>query len=228
MAIDPHPRTPHAFLWLGVDRWGDVYVYREMWPSKVYGRAETIKNTDDENRFTIREYAMTVARLEGNEIKWNHADTPDEYGTWKNQPRAEMIVARYMDQAGKGFSTGGDSITSEDYWTRYGRYGVEVWEPKKSHRAGEDAIRELLAPRKHDTYGVWPRLHISARCPELILELRRYRYPSTARFNPEKELAQKGVESRCHLIDLLRYLATADIAYIPTKESLCHADHELF
>lgn len=227
-AIDPHPRTPHAFLWLGVDQWGDVYVYREMWPSKVYGRAETIKNTDDENRFTIREYVSTLARLEGNKIDWKHPDTNDEYGTFLNPVGSEKIVTRFMDQAGKGFSTGGDMIGAEDYWTRYNRYGLHCYEPKKSHVAGEDAIRELLVPRKHDTYGTWPRLHISSRCPELILELRRFRYPSSARFNPEKELAQKGVESRCHLIDLLRYLATADIVYIPTKASLeCHAEFAL-
>ena len=66
---------------------------------------------------------------------------------------------------------------------------------------------------------MWPKFHISDRCPELILELQRYRYKSMRRFSPDKELSQDGVEARCHQIDLQRYLATADIAPIPTMES---------
>lgn len=220
MCIDPHPRTPHAFVWCGLDIFGDFWVYRELWPSKVYGQARTLTNTDEENRFTIRDYVETVVHLEGNEVKWHHAETPDEYGSEVYLPGGERIVQRFMDQAGKAFSTGGDAaFKTENYWERYNRYGLQTYGPKKAHEAGEDAIRDLLRLRQHDHYGVWPKLHISARCPELILNLRRHRYAEMRKFDPNRELPQKGVDGRCHVLDDLRYLATANLTYIPTQES---------
>lgn len=219
MAIDPHPRTPHAFLWVGIDRWGDWYFYRELWPSIVYGKPKSVKDTDQENRFKIRDYASTIARLEGNEIEWHHPETSDEYGIYREKPGGERIVRRYMDQAGKGFMVANDGSDSESYSQRYNNFGIACSDPLKQHQAGEDAIREGFRLRNHDIRGVWPKFHISDRCPELILELQRYRYKSMRRFSPDKELSQDGVEARCHQIDLMRYLATADIAPIPTMES---------
>ena len=35
MAIDPHKRRPHAFLWMAVSPDGDHYYYREYWPSRI-------------------------------------------------------------------------------------------------------------------------------------------------------------------------------------------------
>ena len=222
MAIDPHPRTPHAFLWVGIDRWGDWYFYREMWPSKVYGKPKTLTDKDEENRFTIKDYCETVIeRMEGNKLNWFHPETDNEYAVIKREKTGENIVARYMDQAGKAFSTGGDAAEkSETYWDRYARFGIECYPPKKAHQAGEDAIHEGLRSRYNDLKGDWPKFHISEQCPELILEFQRYRYKTMRRFNPDKELSQDGVEARSHLIDLVRYLATADISHIPTQESL--------
>lgn len=219
MAIDPHPRTPHAFLWVGIDRWGDWYFYRELWPSIVCGRAEALKDNDVENRFKIRDYAETVAHMEGNDLNWHYPETDDESGEYKQNRNGENIVGRYMDQAGKGFTTGGDAAESESYWARYTRYGMFLLEPKKQHELGYDAIHEGLRPRFHDQRGTWPKFHISDRCPELILELRRYRFKNMGRFNPDKELPQVGVEARCHFIDLMRYLATAPITNYPSQES---------
>jgi len=218
-AIDPHPRTPHAFLWVGIDRWGDWYVYRELWPSKVCGQSKTLKDTDEENRFTIKEYCEVVAQLEGNKIEWMNPETDDEYGVYRELPGGEKIIYRYMDQAGKGFDAAGDAQKRESYWDRYQNFGLTCQSPKKQHQAGEDAIRELLKLRKHDLYGTWPRIHISDRCPELIYELLRHRYPTTLRFSPDKELPDKPVAVRTHLIDDLRYLATAPIGYIKNLES---------
>lgn len=213
MAIDPHPRTPHAMLWVGIDAWGDWYFYRELWPSKVYATPAVLKDTDEENRFRIRDYVETAAHLEGNDIKWHNAETDDEYGDYVEKSGGEMILARYMDQAGKGFSTGGDSVQSESYWDRYNKFGFFCLPPKKKHQSGEDAIREGLRKRTHDLKGTWPKFHVSDRCPELILELQRYRYKPTRHFTADKELSQDGVEARCHMIDLMRYLATAPLYY---------------
>jgi len=219
MAIDPHPRTPHAMLWVGIDQWSDWYVYRELWPSIICGLPKALKDTDEENSFTIRDYAETMAVLEGNELEWHNPETDREYGIYRMRAGGEKIVYRFMDQAGKAFRATGEGQQAESYAQRYARFGVQCQDPLKKHEAGEDAIRKLLKPRKHDIRGTWPKLHISADCPELILEFQKYKYKSMKRLNAEKELYQDGVEARCHLLDDLRYLATADIGYIPTMVS---------
>jgi hypothetical protein len=220
MSIDPHPRTPHALLWVLVDRWSDWYVYRDVWPSLTAGQPRMLKDNEPENSFTIREYAWTIAKLEGNDLQWYLPETDDEYAVYREQPGGEKIVYRFMDQAGKGFRASGEQDNVESYARRYDRYGIRCHDPKKSHKSGEDAIRDLLKPsRRHDVYGVWPRLHIAESCKELKLELQKFRYQLTRGRLEEKEIKQEGVQARCHQIDNLRYLATANIAYVHSLES---------
>lgn len=219
MSIDPHPRTPHACLWVLIDRFSDWWVYRELWPSVVYGIPRNIRDNEEDRSFTIREYAETIAVLEGNKLDWRNPETDDEYAVYLRRPGGERIIERFMDQAGKGFFASGEHQLEETYARRYDRFGIQCLDPYKSRRSGEDAIRSLLKPRRHDVRGWWPRLHIAASCEELILELQKYRYKVTRRPNDEKELKQEGVEARCHMLDNLRYLATANIAYIPSLES---------
>lgn len=212
MAIDPHPRTPHAFLWIGVDAYSDVWAYREMWPSVAYGRSESLRDIERENSYTIREYAETIAYLEGNELQWHNAETEEEYGVYRrtnDRKKSEDILIRYMDQAGKGFKASADGAPEEFYSSRYSRFGISCGDPYKSHASGEDAIRNLLLERRHDRFGKWPRLHVSSQCRELILEFLRYRYKTMRRVNDERELHQEGIDSRCHMLDLLRYIAVS-------------------
>ena len=242
MAIDPHPRTPHAFLWLLVDRYGDIYAYRELWESIVYGQNRLVKDTDEEKRWKIWEYAETVVRLEGNRLQWFNRETADEYAVIREGgPReigmaatidrhaalraqsgarsGEVIIDRYMDQAGKAFEASDESALTESYSRRYAKYSIDCRDPRKSHQAGEDAIRDILKLRQHDQFGVWPRFHLAESLVELSLEFQRYRYRRSRGQSEEKELKQQGVEARCHLLDLLRYLVVADLAYIPKLES---------
>ncbi len=154
MSIDPHPRTPHAMLWVLVDEWDDWYVYRELWPSVVCGQSRNLRDTDMDKSFTIREYAETLAFLEGNYIEWHNAETRDEYGVYRRKPGGENLVYRFMDQAGKAFKASDEASLIETYARRYQRYGIECSDPRKSHQAGEDAIRDILKLRRHDVYGV--------------------------------------------------------------------------
>ena len=93
--LDPHPMVPHASLWLAVDEWGDGWIYRELWPSRIYGRPGNVP--EDDNRFTIREYVETVQWLES-------AENP------KNEGKAETIAKRVIDYAARAFGKG----TSDD------------------------------------------------------------------------------------------------------------------
>jgi hypothetical protein len=218
--IDPHPRTPHAFLWIGVDRYNDLYAYREWWPSIAYGESTVVKDNDKERRLTIKDYVETVALVEGNRIEWINEQRTDLLGTYRRNPGGENIIDCYMDQAGKSWSVNDESSVEERLAERYENYGLISSDPDKRHKVGEDAVHELLRDRHHDIFGNWPRLHLSDRLIESIYEFKKYRYQQTRRLNTEKELKQEGVEARCHMLDLFRYAATADnIRWIPGKES---------
>jgi len=219
MSIDPHPRTPHAMLWVGLDRWGDLYAYRELWPSVVSGVPRQLKDIEQDNSYTVKEYAWTIAWLEGNEIEWRHPESPEEEGLYREKQGGEKLIYRFMDQAGKAFKASDEATLLESYSRRYDRYGIQCSDPRKSHQAGEDAIRELLKPRRHETKGTWPKLHIAASLVELQMEFRRHRYKATRRLSEEKEVKQQGVEARRHLLDNLRYLATADLTFLPNLVS---------
>lgn len=222
MSLDPHPRTPHAALWVMIDAYSDWWIYRELWPSKIYGRKGRLRDEDMDNVYSIREYVQTIAELlEGNEIEWRKAETDKEYGIYR-RTKGERIINRFMDQAGKGFIA--SEVQNETYSARYSKFGLDFSDPKKDHESGEDAVRQLLKPRMHDTKGAWPRLHISDQCPELILELRNHRYRQMKRINEERDLHQSASEFRTHQVDNLRYLATSDACYIP---SLASERHEL-
>jgi hypothetical protein len=214
MSIDPHPRTPHAFLWVLIDRYSDWYVYRELWPSLICGQPQNLKDDAEDNQYTIREYAESIAVLEGNRMEWRNAETDDEYALYRRTDKGERIIERFMDQAGKGFRASSESQREETYARRYDRFGIQCADPYKSHKSGEDAVHAGLKLRKHDTRGLWPRLHVAASCRELIVELLKFRYKVTRTANQERELKQEGVEARCHQIDNLRYLMTANISYI--------------
>lgn len=208
-------------LWAGVDRWDDVYIYREYWPSLACGQTITVKDSDQEKYqdLTVKTYAETIAVLEGNRIDFVGENTRRERGRYVHLQGGERIYQRFEDQAGKGFQVSGENESKESYDQRYRSYGLKFLDPYKRHRAGQDAIHALLKPRWHDRLGTWPRLHISASCKELILEFENHRFQVTKRPTEERELKQRPVEARSHMLDCLRYLATAGIGYVPGWES---------
>jgi hypothetical protein len=219
MSLDPHPRTPHAALWVLIDKWSDWYVYRDTWPSIIYGDPRKIRDDEEDNLYTVKEYAETFAFLEGNELEYRHEHTDNEYATYTKRDAGEKIIFRLMDQAGKGFKASGEDALLETYAKRYERYGIYCEDPKKSHQAGEDAIRNLLKSRRHEVLGMWPRLHIASSCRELITEFPLHRYQATRTPNQEKDLKQERAASRCHQLDNLRYLGTSSASYVRSLES---------
>lgn len=219
MAIDPHPRTPHAMLWIGIDQWSDWYAYRELWPSRSYGNSVSLKDHDIENEYVTREYAETIAMLEGNSIEWRNPEKDDEYGVYRQREGGERIVYRFMDQAGKAFRASGEDQAVESFAARYDRFGIQCQDPYKVVKTGEDAVHDLLKLRRHETRGAWSRLHIAESLVELRLEFQRFRYRRTPRWTDQKELKQDGVEARRHMLDSLRYLATSNISFIPSLAS---------
>jgi hypothetical protein len=222
MAIDPHPRTPHAMLWLGIDRWNDWYLYRELWPSVYYGRWIMATDTVEENFFHVKDYAETITKLEGNRLEFRDLQGSKERAVYRRLNEGERIIYRFMDYAGKGFRASAEHEVEESLADRYDQYGIKCNNPYKGIEAGNDAIRTLLASRKHEIHGDWPKLHISARLLETKIELSKHRYPRLKVQTDEKELKQEGVEARRHMIDLLRYLAMSGLRYSPNLVSQEH------
>jgi hypothetical protein len=186
----------------------------------VDGRWRRLRDTDADNVFTVTDYATSIATLEGNKIKWRHAETDYERGEYVQKNGGERIAGRYMDQAAKGFVAQRIGKRELTYWDYYKFSGIRCKESVKSHEAGENAIHELLKPRRHEFKGDWPRLHIAASNRELIAEFPQHRYKTRRTISEEADLKQDARTVRTHSLDNLRYLATAKgVRYDPSMES---------
>lgn len=64
MACDPHPRTPHAFLWLAVNSEGDYVVPLSWWPAEqavVKHLVECLKYLEEQEGLKVLRRLMDVA-----------------------------------------------------------------------------------------------------------------------------------------------------------------------
>lgn len=207
-ALDPHPRKPHAFLWIAVDPWGDAYIYRELWPSKVYGIAGNVP--EDDNHYSIRDYIETVMYLEGAE---------------NNDGKAEKIYKRVIDYSARAFK---NMATSEDQRSIQEQYEEEsrllnypLWfeDAVKDHDAGVELVNQWLKPKSITYMGketIKSKLHIfSDKCPELVHQLRTVRWETQTAVMAEKSDPQaKERKKRNDLTDDLRYLCMNGLEHI--------------
>jgi hypothetical protein len=223
--LDPHPAVPHAHLWGAMDPWGDLWFYRELWPSKVSFKYEDGKKLgkpgnvpEDDNRFTIKQYVETIKWLESEE-------------NWQNEqngkPFAENIYQRVIDFTARAF----DKATVEDptrvnYQSKYEMFGRELeidmnfQDAKKDHGAGEEMVNEWLKPREVEisdgTFKRKSRIRImKQRCPELIYQIQNLRRKQlTPQQASVMDPTGKPLEKRNHLTDLMRYIIMAEPVYL--------------
>lgn len=89
-----------------------------------------------------------------------------------------------------------------------------------SVRAGIELIQTLLNPRAHLSNANWPagrpRLHIAARCEDLIRELALYRWAEGTEKRDAKDEPMKIAD---HSVDCLRYLCTSEEPF--TSAPIC-------
>lgn len=226
MALDPHPRVPHAFLWVAVDPYGDRWYYREFWPSKIYGMAGDIP--EDDNRYKIREYCEVVKYLES-------AENPE------NQGETEDIYERVIDYAARSFGKGtydNERPAREDDLNYQDRYKLEsdaidyplrFKDAKKDRDVGIELVNTALKPLQMEVSGQWvlrSRAHIFAdKCPELVWQLKNNRYPMlTATQAAVKDPIAVPMQKRNHFTDLMRYLEMHKPQYVP-KVSNVQSDY---
>ena len=211
MALDPHPVVPHAFLWLAVDPWGDGWVYRELWPSLIYGQPGSPPENDA--RFTIKQYVETAQWLES-------AANP------ANNGKDEDIYKRVIDYAARGMGQGmDDNNPTLNFQTRYEELaGWRFEDCIKDNQAGPETVNEWLKPRDVEqpdgTFKPKSKLHIFQEdCPELIHQLKTNRYQQLTPIMAERsDPTGKPLAKRNHLTDDLKYLCMAGLEYIPKRK----------
>ena len=206
-ALDPHPVVPHAALWLAVDKWGDFWAYRELWPSRIYGQRGNVP--EDDNRYGIKHYVETIQWLESRE-------NPENAGF------DEEIHTRVIDYAARAMGQGFfDERPEYNFQKRY--EDLSGWSFKdciKDNQAGPEKVNEWLKPRDVEqadgTFKPKSRLHIfQDRCPELIHELKTNRFQQLTPILAERQdPTGKAMSKRNHLTDCLKYLAMAEIEYV--------------
>lgn len=216
MAIDPHPRVPHAFLWMAVSPWGQHIYYREYWPSLIYGLAGEVPEADV--LYAIDEYVDTLKLIEGETADFFSA------GGWAhNSGQKEKICKRIMDPYGKAVAAQREDgkETTETFWDRYQTLGIHTEAAKKDFDAGRDIVNRRLRPSKMvmgNDVTETSIIQILETCPELILELETNRYP---KLTPEQVARQdpgdKPLPKRKHITDCLRYLEITDPVFIEAR-----------
>jgi len=208
--LDPHPVVPHASIWAAIDPWGDCWVYRELWPSRAYGKAGNVP--EDDKRFTIEDYVNAVKYLESDE-------NPE------NEGKPERIFKRVIDYAARAFGQGMDQTDPQrNFQDRFEECGLYPFEDAiKDHETGIASVNYWLKPRQVEqpdgSFKPKSRLHIfKDRCPELILQLKSNRYQTLTPLLAERQdPTGKPVAKRNHMTDILRYLCMAGLDFIPQQ-----------
>jgi hypothetical protein len=211
--IDPHPRVPHAMLWLAVSPSDDHVYYRDYWPSKIYGIRGDVP--EDDHLFHIDDYAKTIRMLESSKV-----DVFGANGFADNGGRDEKIFRRIMDPAGKAFPVsvmdGKPEPTS--MWDRYRDEGIYCDEAKKDFEATREIVGKRLRGRKIlDANGerMQSQIVVFSTCEELILELETNRFPRLSPAQMErKDPGGDPLPKRKHMTDLIRYIEAEDPYYV--------------
>jgi hypothetical protein len=229
-AIDPHPMVPFASLWGRVDRWGDLWIYRELWPSKVAFRYENGRLMgqkgnvpEDDNKHTIEEYVEAIWWLES-ELN------PQNKGV------ATHIRERVIDYAARAFGKGTqDDPEQPNFQQRLATHasqlrrkkGITDWslefkDAKKDLDVGIKEVNAWFKPRdvRHPYEDRWvkqSRIRICEdRCPELIYQLETNRNtPLTPLQAESNDPMLRPLKKRNHLTDDLRYMVMANPIYVP-------------
>ena len=235
-SLDPHPAVPHACLWIAADPWGDLWAYRELWPSKVCYRYENGiligkpgNCPGEDNRFRVRQYVDTIAWLESKENPENCVKDGKAFD--------EKIEKRVIDYAARAFGKGtSDDPEQPNYQQRFEQqaqihasevhdgFFLDFEDAKKDRGVGEEIVNTWLSPREvddgKDGWHKQSKLHIfEDRCPELIYELKNNRREQLSATQAEKQdPTGKPVQIRKHMTDNLLYICAANPVFVQHVE----------
>lgn len=189
MGADPHPRTPHAFVWEAVSVRGDRIICGELWPM---------------TRYPVSEYADAIKMLEGDSM---FKPEPFEWARGKKL----RVHERFMDTFGRA----ANSDEGEDYFETYAKYKLMFMPALKGEKnlaKAQDEINRMLKARV-DEHGrpALSIMHVFRGCKEIIGEFQNVRYPEG---DPMKPGDERPVTYRKHCLDCAHYIETQQPRFV--------------
>jgi hypothetical protein len=193
MACDPHPRTAHAFLWLAVNKEGEMGVVWSWWPQERHERealvtkdyAKSLKDID-ESPLGLEPYycLMDVAGR-----AFNATEEKNYFDVYRNEGVYFYPAKRNRDLSGY------DLIN-------------EALKPKE-HVSGA-------------TITLRPRLTIWKGCGDndvLVHQLKSLRYKEWKGNVTDKDAPEEPQQKERHLIDCLSYILLDDPQFVSQAKS---------
>jgi hypothetical protein len=200
LACDPHPRRAHAFVWLAVNRYGDMTIPWSWWPEELNQESER----RGEGRLLIREYAESLREVEN----------------------AKLFPASYvelMDPAGKSF----DAAEQYDFFAAYLDENI-TFRPAKKNKgfAGYSLISKALTPTSFIVGNVEekkPLLTIMRGCGDndiLVSQFKSLRFKEFKGTVIDKDPPSDPMDKDRHLIDCVSYILLDDPRFIDQRGGL--------
>lgn len=192
MACDPHPRTPHAFVWLAVNSEGDMVVPFSYWPQSA---------VTPERRATCKEYAEA--------IKFYEEDSKLK------------IYKRLMDVAGKSFNASEEYNFFEAYRDAGLPFYAAKKNRDGAGFELINAALQPLKITIGDEVTSQPRLRIMRGNDELVWQLMHLRFDEWrgAGMAAEKDPPERVREVRKHLVDCVSYILLDEPRHIVRRRA---------
>src|SRR5437879_3966247 len=177
MACDPHPRTPHAFVWLGVNRIGEMVVPFSWWPKD---------SASEDSRFTVKDYVEKVKLVE------DHLGFKRPY--------------RLMDVAGRSMNASEERSYFDAYReARLYFQPAKKNRDMSGFELINEALK--LKPYSTGSVDeMRPQLAIQSGNEELVYQISHLRFAEFRGNVVDKDDPQMPVEKRRHLVDALCYI----------------------
>ena len=180
MACDPHPRTAHAFLWLAVNKEGDMAVVWSWWPEERHEREALVTKDYAKNLKTIEESSLGL------------------------KPYYQL-----MDVAGRSFNATEelsyfDAYRNEDVYFNPAKKNRDL----SGYDLINEALkpRDYTIENKTEQ---WPRLTIWKGCGDnevLVRQLKSLRYKEWKGNVTDKDAPEEPQQKERHLVDCLSYI----------------------
>ena len=177
MACDPHPRTPHAFLWLAVNSEGDMVIPFSWWPSYA---------VTPKSRATVAQYVEGVK--------------------WVEEEHALKVHKRLMDVAGKGMNATEEHSFFEAYRDAgVSFYPAKKNRDMSGFELINGVLQPVTITIGNETK-TRPLLRIMRGNDELVWQLMHLRFSEWKVNSTDKDPPERTEEKRKHLVDCLAYI----------------------
>lgn len=188
MACDPHPRTAHAFLWLAVNKEGEMAVVWSWWPEERHER----------EALTTKDYAKDLKKID-------------------ESPIGLKPYYHLMDVAGRSFNAT-EELSYFDAYRNEGVYFSPAKKNRdlSGYDLINEALKpkEYTVGNRTEE---WPQLTIWRGCGDndvLVRQLKSLRYKEWKGNITDKDAPEEPQQKERHLIDCLSYILLDDPQFV--------------